>query len=333
MQSCTTISMRFGTDAVETLIVVGGGLTAALIALANKNRTTPRRVVLVEDRHRFGGGPVQPFFADAMTTEGMALVADAVVREWPGYLVIEPAEHVGADPVITRIERSIFVLAPEQLHAELVTLVPPEDLHLHADIGPLAIGRTSVDLGSSNLAGDAVLDLRPLRRRSSAARIELELGSHLPEEGIALSLPVLADATIPGQAMMQYFPMDARWLIMRRARFLADGDPGTTRFTRGPAGGSDAVRRISFDYDAPSLPIPFPVPAALLPSEVPGAAALAIALARCPSVSPDSLGELVTTLAQTHRRAGASRAEALKLLARSADQYVPYHAVELADRL
>lgn len=318
---------------METLIVVGGGLTAALVALANKRRTVPRRVVLVEERHRFGGGPVQPFFPDAISEEGMSLVADAVVREWPGYLVIEPAGSTAAEPVVTRIDRPICVIAPEQLHGDLVTLIAPGDLHLHADIGPLSVGRTSVDLGTSHLTGDAVLDLRPLRRRSSSARTELEIGSHLPESGIALSLPVLADATIPGSGVMQYFPMDARWLIMRRARYLPDGDPGTTRFARGPACGSDAVRHVSFDHDAPSLPIPFPVPAALLPSEVPGAAALALALARCPTISPDALGELFATLAQVHRRAGAARRQALELLAGCAEQDWPYKAVELADRL
>lgn len=313
--------------------MVGGGLTAALVALANRHRVRPRRIILVEDRHRFGGGPVQPFFADALPAEGMALVADAIVREWPGYLVSGPGSDGAGDPVLTRIDRPICVVAPEQLHADLVTLLAPADLHLHADIGPLSVGRTSVDLGPCRLEGDAVLDLRPARRPSSAARIELELGSHLPESGIPLSLPVLSDATIPGRGLMQYFPMDPRWLVMRCVRFLPDGDPGMTRYAEGPVDGADAVRRISFDIASPDLPIPFPVPGALLPSEVPGAAALALALAGCPGTSPAAISNCLAALAQAHRLAGEGRRQTLGLLAETADGNLPYEAIELADRL
>lgn len=318
---------------MDTLIVVGGGLIGALVALANRLHAGQRRIVLVEDRHRFGGGPVQPFFGDTIGKDGMELIADAIIIEWPGYLVNERAAASPDEPILTRIDRPICVVAPEQLHADLVTLLPPEDLHLHADIGPLSVGRTSVDLGALTLEGDAVLDLRPARRISSSARIEIEIGSHLPEEFVELSLPVLADGSVPGAHLMQYFPMDPRWLVMRRVRYLSDADPGTPRHAHGPAGGADAVRHLAFMFDAPALPIPFPVPSALLPSEVPGATALALAVAACPAVTPTAIADLLATLAASHRREGAGRLQALDLLAQAGPDSTPFAAIELANRL
>lgn len=318
---------------METLIVVGGGLTAALVALANRTHARRRRIVLVEDRHRFGGGPVEPFFADTIDRAGLDLIADAIILQWPGYLVSEHAPTARGEPVLSRIDRPICVVAPEQLHADLVTLLPAEDLHLHADIGPLSVGRTSVDLGALTLEGDAVLDLRQPRRPSSSARIEIEIGSHLPEEFVELSLPVLTDGNVPGPGLMQYFPMDPRWLVMRRMRYFTDADPGSSRHVHGPAGGADAVRRLAFMFDGPALSIPSPVPSALLPSEIPGATALALAIAACPAISPAAVTDLLKTLAMSHRVEGAGRLQALTLLSQAELEGTHFAAMQLASRL
>ncbi|MBB4613415.1 hypothetical protein [Novosphingobium taihuense] len=308
-------------------------MAAALVGLANQRLAGQRRIVLIEERHRFGGGPVQPFFTDSVSKEGMDLLADAVVKEWSGYMVCERRTVLPDDTVLNHIPRPICVIAPEQLHADLVTFMPPEDLHLHADLGLLSIGRTTVDVSGLTIAGDAVLDLRSRGRISSAARIEIEIGSHLPETSIDLSMPVLADYSVETTGLMQYFPMSPHWLIMRRMRYLADGDPGSSRNQQGPAQDAEATRRSTFMFDSPALPIPFAVPSALLPSEVPGAVALALAIAACPKVTPEALREMLANLAVSHQREGAARLQGLKLLAQAEQDDLPFAAVTLADRL
>lgn len=313
-------------ESMEILIVVGSSLAGALIALANAARPATRRIILIEAQHRFGGGPAQPFFKDALSEAGKDLVADAIVSEWPHYVTLgrreETASAAAAGPGLMQFDRPVMLLAPEQLHADLVTMLRPEDLRLHAQLGPLSVGKTSVDLGDERIEGDAVLDLRPIlagvtRATGDVARIEVELGSHLPEGTLPLSVPVLADATVEAgpAGVLQYFPMDPRWLIMRRLRILPHGDPGLSRASTSAPVGSEAVRRTTFVLDGPSLPVPMPVPSALLPSEVPGAVALALAVAQCPSVA--DLGPMLQELAAHHRNEGAKRLEALHLLAGS----------------
>jgi hypothetical protein len=326
---------------METLIVVGSSLAGALIALANEARSAPRRIILVEAQHRFGGGPAQPFFSDALSDAGQCLVADAIVGEWPHYMMLakraETAPDTDAQPDLMQFDRPVSLLAPEQVHADLVTLLRPEDLRLHAQIGPLSVGKSSVDLGNERIEGDAVLDLRPARAKGDVPRIEVELGSHLPEGAIPLSAPVLADATIDAgpAGVLQYFPMDPRWLIMRRMRFLPQGDPGTSRDSTNAPVGSEVMRHTTFVFDGPSLPIPMPVPSALLPSEVPGSVALALALAQCASLA--DLDATLRELASHHRNEGAKRWEALLLLAGidgdPARPSLPVEALQLASQL
>ncbi|NLR72707.1 hypothetical protein HGI47_17675 [Novosphingobium sp. ERN07] len=326
---------------METLIIVGSSLSAALIALANRDRAKQRRIVLIDSQHRFGGGPVQPYFSDTLSPEGEALVADAIVGEWPHYLMLRQNRATSgsapAVPDMLQFDRAVCLLAPEQIHADLVTALPPGDLRRLADIGPLSIGRTSVDLGNERIEGDAVLDLRPARGHAVDARIELEMGSHLPEGTLPLSAPVLADDTIeagPGGAL-QYFPMDPRWLVMRRMWLVAQDDPGLARDTATAPIGSIAARRTVFPFNGPAQSVPMPVPSALLPSEVPGAVALALTIAACPTLA--SLDTAMTALARHHAEEGAERLAALHMLAEASDPLLgaslSLEALVLASRL
>lgn len=298
---------------MQRLIVVGGGLFGALIALANAPSRDRRQVILVEERPRFGGGPQQPFLADDLPPGGIELVDDLVVREWPGFLMLLP-DGEGDDAGTHLVERRLMVLAPEQVHVELSLALPPDDL-LCGCPPPVVLSATAVEVGDQRIEGDAVLDLRNVLAGADGGRIFVDVGSHMPDLPLDLSRPVLLDATV-GTAgaggALQYVPMADGWLVMRRLRFCRDGAAAREAIA-GPAAGSHGARRIVFPFASPDLAIPAPVPHPLAPSEVPAAVALGLAIASSPDVSQQALA----ALREQHAAAGAARLAALDLLAQA----------------
>jgi lycopene beta-cyclase len=72
------------------LVLVGGGLSAGLIALALARHRPQARVAIVEAGPRFGGNHTWSSFATDLTSEGAALAAPLIACRWPEYQVRFP---------------------------------------------------------------------------------------------------------------------------------------------------------------------------------------------------------------------------------------------------
>ena len=65
------------------ILLLGGGLSAGLIALALKRRRPDVRVAIVEAADRFGGNHTWSSFGSDLDADGRALVAPLIARHAP----------------------------------------------------------------------------------------------------------------------------------------------------------------------------------------------------------------------------------------------------------
>lgn len=72
------------------LLIVGGGLAGALVALAFAKYRPDVRVELVDGGDSFGGNHIWSFFASDLDAEGHALVAPLVAHRWQSYDIAFP---------------------------------------------------------------------------------------------------------------------------------------------------------------------------------------------------------------------------------------------------
>jgi Lycopene cyclase protein len=249
------------------VIIVGGGLRGCLTALALRRLRPELDLCLIDSGSRLGGGPVEACFTDCLPLGGHALIADSEVRAWPGFVLI------GEDGP-REIARPISVVAPEQLHAEMLAMVGPEAIRLGAKVGEVGDGFAQLDDGE--LAAGLVLDFRPQPIAPGTLGQSLENISHIGDEPVLLDLPVLADASVLSEhdrRVFQYIPMDPRWLLVRKLGFEAwSGGPAITT----DALGDPVHRRFVPLMGATCLAVHQSL---LLPSRLPEAIAVALLVA------------------------------------------------------
>ncbi|HLU65343.1 MAG TPA: lycopene cyclase family protein, partial [Kofleriaceae bacterium] len=77
-------------DSEHEVILVGGGLQNALIALALLDRPRPPAVALVERGEALGGNHTWCFHQDDLPEEARGLVDPLVAHRWPGHQVVFP---------------------------------------------------------------------------------------------------------------------------------------------------------------------------------------------------------------------------------------------------
>jgi lycopene beta-cyclase len=172
------------------LLLVGGGLSAGLIALALARYRPQVRVVIVESGEAFGGNHTWSSFETDLAPEGRALARPLIAHRWPHYAIRFPT-------IVRQIDAAYQSATSARLHDALVEAIPPERRVLGVPV--VEVSSNQVTLADQRvLAAHAVIDARGQR-----ASPHLELGFQkfvgLEVEFEApngLAGPIIMDATV-----------------------------------------------------------------------------------------------------------------------------------------
>ncbi len=172
------------------IALVGGGLSAGLIALALAARRPEVRIRLIESGDRFGGNHTWSSFASDLSPEGAQLAAPLIAHRWPENSVRFPAyaRHFAA---------AYQSATSERLHAALVAALPPEARMLGTPVAALAPGRV-VLADQRVVTARAVIDARGPK---TSPHLELGFQKFVGREvefeaPHGLRGPIIMDATV-----------------------------------------------------------------------------------------------------------------------------------------
>ncbi|MCG2842605.1 lycopene beta-cyclase CrtY [Sandaracinobacter sp. RS1-74] len=172
------------------ILLVGGGLSAGLIALALRRRRPEVRVGLVEAGERFGGNHTWSSFEKDVPPEGAAIAAPLIAHRWPDYEVRFPGYR-------RQLPAAYQSATSERLHAALLEALPPERRWLGVPV--VTVEPTRVTLANQKvLKAGAVIDARG---QGPAAHLELGYQKFVGlevelEAPHGLSGPIIMDATV-----------------------------------------------------------------------------------------------------------------------------------------
>ncbi len=207
------------------LVLVGGGLQNALVALAALARHPDARIAMVEAGPELGGSHTWSFHAGDLSPRMAAVVEGLVVCRWPAYQVAFPGLE-------RRIDRAYASITSARLHAVLVGALQRPGCRLLLGARATEVRPGSVALeGGERLAGSTVVDARgpsaPAQGDGGAGfqkflGLELELLRPAPGR---LALPMIMDARLPqedGFRFMYALPL-ARDRILLEDTLFSDG--------------------------------------------------------------------------------------------------------------
>ena len=285
-----------GKSTRHRVVIVGGGLTGCLIALALNAIDPGCDFLLIEQSSRLGGRDIPPFFASDVADEDRAmLLDDIIVSQWPLYYVATP-DFCGEK------QGCVALVDPLQLHAEIFARISASKIMLGIEVVAVEGRRVLSTFGAHE--ADTVIDARP--HPASYDRNDL----HLSTFDVAfkaehpLPFPVLIDdplQTSTGSICMQYFPRSANKVTVRSLGYGAyDVHPIVLANAAKPDLRIEHMRRkVPPSWADGALRTPRYGSHPLLPSPVPAAAAtarwLGEALSRAPLGSGDCAA-LVTAL-------------------------------------
>lgn len=201
------------------IVLVGGGLSAGLIALALARTRPEVSIAIVEQGAAFGGNHTWSSFASDLSPEGAELVAPIIAHRWPSYEIRFPS--------FSRELHSGYQSAfSHKLHDALVAALPSDALFLGTPV--VAVTPTGVTLANQQtITAGAVLDARGQR-----ASQHLELGFQKfvgleveLEEPHGLKGPIIMDANVDqmdGYRFVYTLPFTATTAMIEDTYF-ADG--------------------------------------------------------------------------------------------------------------
>lgn len=172
------------------VLLVGGGLSAGLIALALRRRRPEVRVGIVEAGAGFGGNHTWSSFRADLSAEGAAVAAPLIAHRWDAYEVRFPRYR-------RRLEEAYQSATSERLHAALCEALPDGRRFLGAPA--VAVAATSVTLADQRvLTAGAVIDARgqgpsPHLELGFQKFVGLEVELEQPH---GLDGPIIMDATV-----------------------------------------------------------------------------------------------------------------------------------------
>ncbi len=172
------------------VLLVGGGLSAGLIALALKRQRPDVRVGIVEAGDRFGGNHTWSSFQADLSAEGAAVAAPLIAHRWASYEVRFPGYR-------RQLPDAYQSATSERLHAALCEAVPAGLRYLGAPV--VAVSPNSVTLADQRvLTAGAVIDARgqgpsPHLELGFQKFVGLEVELDQPH---GLSGPIIMDATV-----------------------------------------------------------------------------------------------------------------------------------------
>ncbi len=199
--------------------LVGGGLSAGLIALALRRERPEARVKIIETGETFGGNHTWSSFQTDLSAEGAALAAPLIAHRW--------SENSIRFPSLRRsFDAGYQSATSERLHRALLDAVPEEDRHLGVPV--VAVTADQVVLGNQQvIRAGAVIDARGQKlsphldlgfQKFVGQEVELE-APH------GLRGPIIMDATVDqhdGYRFVYVLPFDERTLLIEDT-YYADG--------------------------------------------------------------------------------------------------------------
>ncbi len=252
--------------------LVGGGLQAALIALAVRARQPAARIAIVERGTSLGGNHTWCFHADdvpAGAADAGGWLAPLVVTRWAGYDVAFPAHR-------RTLESAYACVTSERVDA----VVRPAVDALWLGASATTVESHRVATPTRALTATVVVDARgpdALTARASAARAgwQVFLGQEIHVPGHGVAHPMLMDATVPqvgGFRFMYVLPLSPDRLLLE-----------DTIFADTPALDVDESRRAIAEYgsargwalgavireETGSLPLPLEVAAPTVDASAP----------------------------------------------------------------
>lgn len=218
------------------IILVGGGLSAGLIALALARHRPELSVALVEAGASFGGNHTWSSFATDVSLQGEELVTPLIAHRWDHYDVRFPN-------VRRTLDAGYRSATSDRLDAALNLAIPPERRFL--GVAAAQLDPTGVTLADGRrLEAEAVIDARGQRETP-----ELDLGFQ-KFVGLELELtrphgltgPIIMDATIDqhdGYRFVYVLPFTPTTMLVE-----------DTYYANGPDLNRDAVKARVMDYVA-----------------------------------------------------------------------------------
>jgi hypothetical protein len=188
-------------------VIVVGGLTALIIAVALAHRPHGRLLLLQESRPQ-SALSLAPFSLSGLEEDHLKLVAPAEVAAWPsGYSAVGGAQgHLGT---------GISLVQEAQLHAELSEASSGGAAYLGVQIQSVEPNVVRTNRGS--FAADSIVDARN-DSRGGSGHIHLLTQEVLLASPHRLDRPILVDCEPEGNfgwSFLQYFPVAADRLLVR----------------------------------------------------------------------------------------------------------------------
>ena len=226
-------------DTTYDVVLVGGGLQNALMALALTHRQPGIRLALVEREQALGGNHTWCFHEADVPPEAWPWVRPLVVQQWSGYQVCFPAYtrtlaaayHAVSSPRLNDVVRAALV---GREGSALLTGVAA------AEVEPYRVGLSN----GTTLRAELVVDARGPDVAANPPREAYQkfLGLELEVQGAVPAQPVLMDARVPQQGGYRFFYV----LPLSDQRVLVED----TAYSDGPELDSPSLRAGVLDYAA-----------------------------------------------------------------------------------
>lgn len=205
------------------LLIAGGGVSAALAALAMARLRPEVPLLLAADGARLGGGGTLLLPDEGLTDEERELAAPLIASSWDGYYTAFPGKS-------RKLKLACHAITPERIEAALRAAIAPERLRLDEKI--VAVRDTSLLLhGGETILGHGALDARAFAHQTT-----LELGwrraagrKYRFAAPHRVDRPVRIDATLGEARHCAFFsltPFDAHTLLVEQVDYgpAHDGD-------------------------------------------------------------------------------------------------------------
>lgn len=182
--------MTHGPSSDADVLLVGGGLSAGLMALALQRHRPDLRVTIVEAGSQFGGNHTWSSFQDDLSAEGAAIAAPLIAHRWPGNQVRFPG-------YCRQFQAGYQSATSERLHAALCAALPPG--RRLTGVPVMAVTPSTVTLADQRvIRAGAVIDARgqgpsPHLELGFQKFVGLEVELEAPH---GLQAPIIMDATV-----------------------------------------------------------------------------------------------------------------------------------------
>ncbi len=182
---------RASDDAPLDLVIVGGGLSGGLIALALHRLAPDCRFQVIEAGETLGGNHRWSWFESDLDEAGTALLGEFELNRWnAGYEIAFPR-------YARKLDTGYRSLSSDEFHRRLVEVMPTDTVRLDTRVADLdADGVTLAD--GTRIDARAVIDCRTFKPSDKlAGGWQVFLGQHIKcEEPHGLTRPVIMDARV-----------------------------------------------------------------------------------------------------------------------------------------